>query len=184
MLATLARFLAPALLPLPLLAGTTLPAFGQAQPAPRPQARTPLAVPDNKKLAVMIHSALMALNNANLTGNYTVLRDLGAPGFQAANPPARLADIFGHLRSQKLDLSPIVLFTPKLVRYPAINDRGLLSLNGFFDTRPQRVQFDLLYQPVDGEWRLFGIGVKTAPATATTADASRGAPPPAPLKRN
>jgi hypothetical protein len=41
-----------------------------------------------------IRSALLALDQANKTGNYTVLRELGAPGFQAANTAARLSEIF------------------------------------------------------------------------------------------
>jgi hypothetical protein len=137
-----------------------------------------VAVPDANKLAILIHTSLIALNQANLTGNYSVLRDLGAPGFQQANPAAKLAEIFGHLRRQRLDLGPIVLFTPKLVRHPAIDERGLLTLSGFFETQPQRVEFDLLFQPVGGDWRLFGIRVGTAPANPATADASQSAPAP------
>lgn len=191
MLATLSRSIAGALVLLTLLAEAATPVFGQAQPAQRsplpaqaaarPAAQagleqTPpqLAVPDTNKLAILIHTSLIALNQANLTGNYSVLRELGAPGFQLANSPAKLADIFGHLRRQRLDLSPIVLFTPNLVRHPAIDARGLLTLSGFFDTQPQRVEFDLLFQPVGGEWRLFGI--RAATANPPTADASNGGP--------
>jgi hypothetical protein len=47
-----------------------------------------------------------------------------------------------------------VLFTPKLVRRPAI-DEGLLTSGGFFETQPQWVEFELLFQPVAGAWRLF-----------------------------
>jgi hypothetical protein len=195
MLATLARLLALVLLPLSLLAATGPPALGQAQPkqkSPQPaarpaaqtgsqqQAQPHVAVPDANKLAILIHTSLIALNQANLTGNYSVLRDLGAPGFQHANSPAKLAEIFSHLRRQRLDLGPIVLFTPKLVRHPAIDERGLLTLSGFFETQPQRVEFDLLFQPVGSEWRLFGIRAGAVPATA---DASQSAPAPqAPAK--
>jgi hypothetical protein len=196
MLAALARQLALVLLPVSLLVVTTPHALGQAQPRqklPQPgqaaappagqagspqQAQPQVAVPDANKLAILIHTSLIALNQANLTGNYTVLRDLAAPGFQQANSPAKLAEIFGQLRRQRLDMSPIILFTPKLVRHPVVDERGLLTLSGFFDTQPQRVEFDLLFQPVGGEWRLFGIRAGTAPASPQTADAGERTPAP------
>jgi hypothetical protein len=47
---------------------------------------------------------MLALHHADETGNYTVLRDLGAPGFQAANTASRLSEIFANLRAQRIDL--------------------------------------------------------------------------------
>ncbi|XUJ36695.1 hypothetical protein ACQ5SK_19580 [Bradyrhizobium japonicum] len=38
----------------------------------------------------LIRSTLLSLNDANRTGNYTVLRDLAAPDFQARNAAADL----------------------------------------------------------------------------------------------
>jgi hypothetical protein len=201
MLAALARPVALVLLPVSLLVVTTPHAVGQAQPKQKsppppqaaaqtagqagspPQAQPQVAVPDANKLAILIHTSLIALNQANLTGNYTVLRDLAAPGFQQANSPAKLAEIFSQLRRQRLDLGPIVLFTPKLVRHPVVDERGLLTLSGFFDTQPQRVEFDLLFQPVGGEWRLFGIRAGTAPASPQTADAGERSPAPPPAAK-
>jgi hypothetical protein len=187
MLATLARSLALVLLPLSLLVGAPPQALSQWQVAqkasqpqpgtqagPQRQAQPQLSVPDASRLTILIYTSLIAVNQANLTGNYSVLRDLAAPSFQSANSPAKLAEIFGHLRAQRIDLSPIVLFTPKLVRQPMIDQVGRLTLSGFFDTQPQRVQFDLLFQPVGGQWRLFGIGVKTVASTPAVADASKG----------
>jgi hypothetical protein len=40
---------------------------------------------------ILIRQTLLALDQANKTGNYTVLRDLGSPDFQA-NTAAGLAD--------------------------------------------------------------------------------------------
>jgi hypothetical protein len=150
------------------------PAAAAAPQAPARAVQAPLAVqtpmPDNARLAVMIHNTLLALNHANLTGNYSVLRDLATPSFQAANSPAQLAESFADLRKRKIDLSPIVLFQPKLVRQPAIDEKGLLRLVGFFDTRPEQVQFELLYAEVaPQQWRLFGLGVQTVQAPTAQA---------------
>ena len=118
-----------------------------------------LVVPDKLRLTIMIKTALIAYNHGNLTGNYTVLRDLAAPSFREANTAARLAEIFQDLRKRKLDLGAVVLFQPELVREPFIDERRLLQLSGFFATRPERVEFYLAYEEVAGIWRLFAINV-------------------------
>jgi hypothetical protein len=53
---------------------------------------------------------------------------------------------------------------PKLARAAFVNDQGMLRITGFFLTKPEQVNFDLAFQPVDGQWRLFGISVKTSQA--------------------
>lgn len=131
----------------------------------RAQAPQP-TMPDPYKLNMLIRTSIIALNHANKTGNYTVLRDLAAPIFQQTNNAARLAEIFANLRKRRLDLSPIMFFQPKLVRQPVIDKRGLLRLTGFFETRPEQISFDMLFQFVGKEWRLFGIAIDVAPPKA------------------
>ena len=135
-----------------------------AKPLTQTPQRAPAqpVMPSDKKLLMQIRSTLIALDQANLTGNYTVFRDLGAPGFQQANTPAQLSEIFGRLRERKLDLSPIVLIPAKLSRKPATNAKGQLRVTGFFPTRPERVDFDLIFELMDGELRLLGISVGTS----------------------
>jgi hypothetical protein len=144
----------------------------KAPPAERPQ------VPDETRLTLLIQSYLIALSQANLTGNYSVLHALGAASFQQNNPPDKLAQVFSGLRSQNIDLTPLILFKPILDKPPTFDEQGLLHLVGHYDTAPQQVQFDLTLQPVSGVWRLFGISVKTVPAkTAPSATApARTAP--------
>ena len=143
----------------------------QPQAHQQPQAPAPALppIPDAYALNLMIRSSIIALNQANKTGNYTVLQDLAAPAFRASNNSARLAQIFAHLRQRNLDLTPILFFTPKLAIQPQINPQGILRLAGHFPTAPERVDFDLYFQVVGGEWRLFGIGVTTSPAEVTAA---------------
>jgi hypothetical protein len=137
---------------------------GLAQPAPAQQAPRPAGMPDDYKLNLMIRNAIVALNQANMTGNYSVLRDLGTPAFQVTNNPAKLAEIFGALRARKLDFSPIMFFNPKLVTPPAIQEGQLLRLTGFIPTTPEQVNFDLAFQMFEDQWMLAGIAVSTVPA--------------------
>ena len=121
--------------------------------------------PGLETLSILIRSTVIALNHANLTNNYTVLRDLAAPGFRKANSAARLAQIFANLRQRKLDIGPTLLAPARLTRPAAIDKQGLLRLTGFFPTRPLQVSFDFSYQRVQGRWLLFGVSINTTRAT-------------------
>jgi hypothetical protein len=75
------------------------------------QTGQPIEIDRNGAL-ILIRSTLIALDHANRTGNYTVLRDLGAPGFQTANTAARLSEIFANQRAQNADLSGVAVIEP------------------------------------------------------------------------
>jgi len=126
-------------------------------------------MPDSNKLVILIRSTLLAVNNANLTGNYSVLRGLGTPGFQYSNTPARLADVFRELRERNIDIGPIVLLEAKLRQQPSLNANGQLRLTGFFPSRPEQVNFDLAFYSRDGRWLLDGIALNTTPSQAASA---------------
>src|SRR5262245_13291621 len=116
----------------------------------------------------LVRSTLLTLNDANRSGNYTVLRDLASPDFQAKNTAADLAQSFADLRHRKFDLFAAAILAPQFTADPALDASGKLRLTGYFPTRPLRITFDLTFQSVGGEWRLFAISVATpeAPAAA------------------
>ena len=162
------------------------------QAAPKP------AQIDRNGVIMLIRSSLLALDQANKTGNYTVLRDIGAPGFQS-NTAAKLGDIFAKLRNDNLDLSGIAVIDPQLSLLPQIEASGLMHMTGFFPSVPAQVNFELMFAPVNGQWRLFGISVsigQAAPAAPKASSASpnvsaaakqppaaQKAPPPVPAKQ-
>ncbi len=126
-------------------------------------------MPDKNVLTILVRNTVLALNQANRTGNYSVFRDLGSARFRNSNTPARLAGIFTSLRKRNLDLSPIVLFNPQFNEGPLIDKTGLLRMAGVFSTKPLSVQFDLAYQWAGGRWLLYGIWVGMKPAAAAAA---------------
>ena len=183
-LITFARALILGLLLLPVTAISV--ATEEHHPA---QAPAPAAAPQQQQLAVsleqalyLIRSTLLTLNDANRTGNYTVLRDLASPDFQNKNTAADLSDSFADLRRRHFDLFSVALAAPQLAAAPALDGNGMLRLTGFFPTRPQQINFDLLFQNVAGQWRLFGISVATPQVSAQPAPAPAPSPPPAPTK--
>ncbi len=148
---------------------TAVASAGLAEtPAPKP------AQIDRNGVLILIRSSLLALDQANKTGNYTVLRDIGAPGFQS-NSAARLGEIFAKLRNDNLDLSGVAVIDPRLSLLPQIEANGLMRMAGFFPSVPSQVNFDLAFAPVNGQWRLFGISVQIGQSGPAAPE-----PPPAP----
>jgi hypothetical protein len=139
-----------------LLALAPVAAHAQAS-APPPISAQP--VPDELQLSKLVWTTLAAVDHANLSGNYSVLRDLSSPSFQANNDAARLTQIFAGLRASGTDLSNALLLGPTWTAAPAIVTGGLLRLRGYFGLRPTAIAFELTYQWVGGRWRLFGVGI-------------------------
>jgi hypothetical protein len=157
------------------------PADAQAPGSGKPQAPAQSPTPaqiDRNGVIILIRSALIALDQANKTGNYTVLRDLGAPGFQV-NTDARLAEIFATQRKDNLDLSAVLVLEPQLTVLPQIEANGMMRMAGFFPSAPTQVNFELLYAPVNRQWRLFAIAVTLGQATPVPPAAPE---PPRPAK--
>jgi hypothetical protein len=150
----------------------------QAQAEPTQPEIAQLTVPRDDVLLILIRASLIALNQANVTGNYTVLRDLGAPSFKEANSADKLAQIFASMRQRNLDLALALLIQPKLYRKPVITPSGMLRITGFFPTDPERITFDLMFSAVKGRWRLFGLSVDVARPQQTPA--AQAAPQAAP----
>ncbi len=162
------------------------PATAQAPPAPKAPAAAeaaPLqqpsqkvAMPDPDKIVLLVRTTLLTLNDAIQTGNYTVLRDLAAPGFRESNTAGRLSQIFANLTQRGIDLTIVAIMLPQISEPPSIDARNsLLRIKGFFPGQPVRVDFEVLYQPVGGRWRVFGLAV--SPASAGPAPASQPSGP-------
>jgi hypothetical protein len=144
---------------LPALAGQGAP------PAPKPEA---LKV-NVATLTLMIKGAVIALHQANVTGNYSVLRDLGTPLFRETFDQASLTERFQNIRSRKIDLSIALLLSPHLTKNPEWNQNHELLLVGDFPTSPLRIHFELAFMPLDGAWRLAGISVDAIPSNVANA---------------
>jgi hypothetical protein len=143
-----------------------MPQFAQAPaqlpPPPAPPPTSP-EVPsakasDTELVFTLVRTTLVALHQANVTGNYTVVRDLSSPGFREKNSAADLARIFAPIRDAKIDLGAVVILDPHVSRV-GLNEQKMLNIAGALETKPVPVSFELLFQPLEGVWRLNGIAV-------------------------
>lgn len=118
--------------------------------------------PSQIAILAMVRSTLVAVDQGNKTGNYTVLRDLGSPSFHAANDPSKLSLIFGNLASQGIDLLPVTVVEPEYRSPPSITPEKMLYVMGTFPILPKPVNFEIMYQMHAGKWRMFAILVQPA----------------------
>lgn len=170
--------------------GATTAAFAQGSPAAsgaKPSATPQQAAGGQTKQAeqslvfdalFLVRATLLTLNDANRSGNYTVLRDLAAPDFQAQNTAADLGLHFADLRSRKIDLFAVAELAPQFASAPAVDANHRLHLTGFFPTRPLQINFDLTFQVVNGQWRLLAISVATPKTPATQSKINSAGPRP------
>jgi hypothetical protein len=167
-----------------LLLATGKPALAQ-QSLPQPSAlesrtaagdkpaTSPRPAISQEQALYLVRSTLLTLNDANRSGNYTVLRDLAAPDFQVRNSSADLARSFADLRRRNFDLFAAALIAPQFAAEPALDSSGKLRMAGFFSTRPLRITFDLTFQNVNGQWRLFAVAVATPEDPRTQSQLNR-----------
>jgi hypothetical protein len=158
------------------------PAIQQPSP-PSPVQIAPVAsappetppLPSAEQLISIVRNVLLAVNDANLSGNYTVLRDLSAPDSQGLNTPERLEESFRPIRQQGTDFSIVAVAAPRFVQLPTFTPQGYLRVNGEFDSSP-RITFDIFLQHVAGRWRPYAIGVGVVPVTVNPTPSAEGSP--------
>ena len=167
-----------------LLGAHTAAADQQAKPAAAVAAPKPAGMQMSVLiLTVIIKDTIIALHHANMTGNYSVVRDMGTPVFRENFDQTALAGAFANLRARRIDLSPAYFLSPNLTKNPELNKDSELVLVGFFPTQPMQIQFELRFMQLDGKWRLSGIGVDALAPPGPQASAAVSPPPPAPAQQ-
>ncbi|MCA9052070.1 MAG: hypothetical protein KDA89_25205 [Planctomycetaceae bacterium] len=152
---------------------------------------TALTAPDKPGQEMLIKNTLIAVNHGVITGNYTVLRDLGTEEFRRNNSAAALAATFDKLRTQSIDLSPILVTPAEIVAARLDHDTRQLHYTGFFATRPQAVVYSLTFREISGGWMIHKIVVNLQPTDVVISAAqkyprhspSRGSVPVSPVSQ-
>ena len=179
------------------------PAPQKAQPQPAPQQpapQQPAQAPqvqtgpiDRNGAFILMRNALIALDQANKTNEYGVMRAIASAAFQV-NTSAKLSELFAGQRREGLNLAYAAILEPRWTVEPQIEASGMIHMAGYFEVNPVPVVFDLLFTQQNGQWLLFGISVglaqpapqaaaPAAPAPAKAAETKPAAKPPAPASR-
>ncbi len=116
-------------------------------------------VPSDLVQEKLIKTYLMTFNDANMTGNYTVLQAKLAKPFRDQFSPDKLKQAFKGFADQNVDLGIITTKQPVATTPSKIDKRGALVLRGQFDTAPSRVTYELDFVPSESEWKPIMIHV-------------------------
>jgi hypothetical protein len=120
------------------------------------RAENQLPMPQFQEL--LIKGALLTLNDADITGNYAVLHAKLSKPFRDEFSPEKLKDTFKALVDQKADWF-MIAGMPPVSSEAVIDDKGVLRLRGYFDTKPSRLNYDLKFFPSEGQWKPYGMNV-------------------------
>lgn len=127
-------------------------------------ARAESQLPSPLLQEILIKTYLLTLNDANLTGNYTVLQAKLAKPFRDQFSPERLKGVFKEFADKKANFGLIAAKPPIATSESVIDNRGALILRGYFDTTPSRVIYELDFLPSEGEWKPIKLNVNLKPA--------------------
>jgi hypothetical protein len=150
------------------------PAHAARRLPPRRRFVAGASLPPREALLTMVGSVMVAVNQANFTGDYSVLHALGTRELQVRTTASVLAKAFKPLRDQNIDLSSLLLLPAQFTEPPAIRADGVLRLAGYYPSRPKQVNFVIVYCPVVGYWRIDGLSVSTSLAGEASGGASGG----------
>ncbi|WP_137045035.1 hypothetical protein [Pseudolabrys sp. FHR47] len=123
------------------------------------------AMPSEAVQEKLIKTCLLTLNDANITGNYTVLHAKLAKPFRTQFSPDKLKQGFSTFAEKQIDLSIIAIKTPVAATPTKIDNRGVLQLRGYFETQPSRVHYELDFLVSEEEWKPLSINVRVRPAS-------------------
>jgi hypothetical protein len=150
---------------------------------------------DARRVVRLVRHTFAAVHQANVSGNYSVFRDLAAPSLRSSMSLVRLGDYFKPLREAKADLSRALMTLPKFREKPVILRGKFLVLKGYIPGEP-RLDFDFTYQRGGGRWRFVNIAIKPAlakpaanapsgqePESRKRASVRQSAPPPPTRRR-
>ena len=128
-------------------------------------------VPSAETTEILVKRTLLTFNDANRTGEYSVLHASGSETLRRQLTPEALKQSFKSFFDQGVDIASIVRLPIVLAQPAAIDKDGVLNVNGHFDARPNKVAFQLRFTPAEGDWRWIGLTVDVVPSEAAAARA-------------
>jgi hypothetical protein len=125
--------------------------------------RKPHAAPGlTPQQTYLIRATLLALDDANQTGNYTVLRDRAGAAFRQKNSAADLAQTFHGFRQNQIGMQAVALVDPVLLVPAQRPTPETLILTGQVPLAPRAIVFELGFVADGGQWKLDQVAIGLA----------------------
>ncbi len=116
-------------------------------------------IPDDDDQDVLIRSTLMTFNDANMTGNYSVLLAKASKQFQSQFTAEQLAASFAEFRQKELYFEEVVTADYDSYDKAKLDSDGALLLSGVFKTDDLQVNYRLRFVQNNKIWKVLGINV-------------------------
>jgi hypothetical protein len=110
-------------------------------------------VPETRMQELLIRTTLLTFNDANVTANYTVLHAKLSKPFRDQFSPDKLKAAFKDFSEKHIDIAYVAAMTPVPDKPVSINDDGVLTLEGHFETTPKKLKYNLGFIMSDGQWK-------------------------------
>jgi hypothetical protein len=116
-------------------------------------------IPSDDEQDVLVRTTLMTFNDANMTGNYSVLLAKASKQFQSQVTDDKLAAAFEGFRTNELFFESVVADDYESADKAKIDSDGVLTLAGVFKDDDVQVKYRLRFVENGKVWKLLGINV-------------------------
>ena len=116
-------------------------------------------IPSDDDQDVLVRSTLMTFNDANMTGNYSVMIAKSSKQFQAQITPEKLGSSLEAFRTGKLFFEEIVTADYDSQEKAKIDPDGALVLAGVLKGDLWQVKYNLRFVMNETAWKLLGFNV-------------------------
>lgn len=120
-----------------------------------------VTLPSEEDQQVLIRTSLLTFNDANLTGNYTVLQERSSKPFRDQLSADQLKGSFKEFVDKQIDITDVAIKPAKPSQDSKIDDDGILLLAGTIAlTSSTTVTYTLKFIQSEGRWKIIGLNVK------------------------
>jgi hypothetical protein len=116
-------------------------------------------IPDDDAQDVLIRTALLTFNDANMTNNYAVMLARSSKQFQSQFTADKMATAFEAFRTKKLFFEEVATDEYDSSEDAKIDKEGALVLAGVFKSDELQIKYNLRFVKNDDAWKLLGINV-------------------------
>jgi len=116
-------------------------------------------IPNDDEQDVLIRTALMTFNDANMTNDYSVFLAKSSKEFQSQFTTDKMASAFEGFRKNELYFEDVITADYDSYEKAKIDNDGALVLAGVFTTDNMEVKYRLRFIQNNKIWKVAGINV-------------------------
>lgn len=116
-------------------------------------------VPSNDELVKLVHASMLAFGTSIDAKNMTHFHSQISNLWQSQYSPEKLEEAFGKLYNLGAKWSSLQNLSPIFEGTPALNDKGILVVSGYYPTSPDLLTYTQKYIREGAAWKLYGLNI-------------------------